>query len=48
MEDVIIEEGMTLFETEALTVLGNIQGYLIFFIVVLLCYFTYKFFRMFF
>lgn len=34
--------------TELLTVLGNIQGYLLFFVVVVLLYFTYKFFRMFF
>ena len=48
MEDVIIEEGMSLYETQVINVLGNIQGYLIFFIVVLLFYFAYKFLRMFF
>jgi len=36
------------YHYEVLTTLGNIQGYLIFFGVVLLCYFVYKFFRMFF
>lgn len=36
------------YESELLTVLGSIQGYLLFFVVVLLCYFAYKFFRMFF
>ena len=33
---------------QQLVVLGNIQAYLIFFVVVLLCFFSYKFFRMFF
>lgn len=33
---------------QQLIVLGNIQAYLIFFVVVVLCFFTYKFFRMFF
>ena len=33
---------------QQLIVLGNIQGYLIFALVVLLCFFVYKFFRMFF
>lgn len=33
---------------EAVEVLGNVYGLLIFFAVVLLCYFVYKFFRMFF
>lgn len=33
---------------QQLFVLGNIQGYLIFALVVLLCFFVYKFFRMFF
>lgn len=33
---------------QQLVVLGNIQGYLIFGLVVLLCFFAYKFFRMFF
>lgn len=33
---------------EMLVVLGNIQGLMIFFAVVLLCFFVYKFFRMFF
>ena len=33
---------------QQLIVLGNIQGYLIFSLVVLLCFFVYKFFRMFF
>ena len=40
-------EEMT-YEDELLTTLGNIQGMLIFFVVVLLCFFSYKFFRMFF
>lgn len=39
---------LTAYETEVLTVLGNIWGILIFFVVVVLCYFTYKFFRIFF
>lgn len=39
---------LTAYETELLTVLGNIWGILIFFVVVVLCYFTYKFFRIFF
>lgn len=38
----------TEYQTELLTVLGNIQGYLIFFVLVILLYFAYKFFRMFF
>ena len=38
----------TAYESELLTVLGSIQGYLLFFVVVLLCFFAYKFFRMFF
>jgi len=33
---------------ELLLVLGNIQGYLLFFVVVILLFFVYKFFRMFF
>lgn len=33
---------------ELLLVLGNIQGYLVFFVVVVLLYFSYKFFRIFF
>ena len=33
---------------ELLLVLGNIQGYLLFFVVVILLYFVYKFFRIFF
>jgi len=33
---------------ELLLVLGNIQGYLLFFVVVVLLYFAYKFFRIFF
>lgn len=33
---------------ETLAALGNIQGLMTFFAVVLLCYFVYKFFRMFF
>lgn len=38
----------TAYEQEVLTTLGNIWGILIFFVVVILCYFTYKFFRIFF
>lgn len=38
----------TAYETEVLNVLGNIWGILIFFVVVILCYFAYKFFRIFF
>lgn len=33
---------------ELLLVLGNIQGYLLFFVVVILLFFVYKFFRIFF
>lgn len=33
---------------ESLVVMGQIQGYLIFFILVILLYFVYKFFRIFF
>ena len=33
---------------ETLVVLGNMQGYMLFSIVVLLCFFVYRFFRMFF
>lgn len=33
---------------ETLEVLGNIQGLMTFFAIVLLCFFVYKFFRMFF
>lgn len=33
---------------ETLAVPGNMQGYMLFFIVVLLCFFVYRFFRMFF
>lgn len=36
------------YEVETLNVLANIQGYLIFFVVVILLYFAYKFLRMFF
>ena len=38
----------TAYQSELLTVLGSIQGYLLFFVVVLMCYLVYKFFRMFF
>ena len=38
----------TQYHYEVLDTLGNIQGYLIFFGVVLLCYFVYRFLRMFF
>lgn len=36
------------FEEQVLTVLGNIQGYLIFFALVIMLVAVYKFFRMFF
>ena len=36
------------FEEELLTSMGYLEGFLLFFVVVILCYFTYKFFRMFF
>ena len=36
------------YEEQMLQVLGNIQGYLLFFVVVVLLYFCYKFLRMFF
>lgn len=39
---------LTARSEEMLEVLGNIEGLLIFFAVVLLCFFVYKFFRMFF
>lgn len=35
-------------QVELLNIYGDIQGYFIFFIVVILCFFVYKFFRMFF
>lgn len=36
------------YEVQVLTTLGSIQAYLLFIVVVILLYFTYKFFRMFF
>jgi hypothetical protein len=42
----VIDENQ--YHYEVLDTLGNIQGYLIFFGVVLLCYFVYRFLRMFF
>lgn len=35
-------------QEELLAVLGNMQGYLIFFVTVILLFFVYRFFRMFF
>lgn len=39
---------LTVRAEETLSVLGNIEGLMTFFVVVLLCFFVYKFFRMFF
>lgn len=39
---------LTVRAEETLAVLGNIQGLMTFFAVVLLCFFVYRFFRMFF
>ena len=39
---------LTVRVEETLSVLGNIQGLMTFFAVVLLCFFVYRFFRMFF
>lgn len=39
---------LTVRAEETLEVLGNMQGLMTFFAVVLLCFFVYKFFRMFF
>ena len=36
------------FEDELLNTLGYVKGFLLFFVVVVLCFFTYKFFRIFF
>jgi hypothetical protein len=36
------------YEVQVLTTLGSIQAYLLFIVVVIMLYFTYKFFRMFF
>ena len=36
------------YDEQTLEVLGNIQAYLLFFVVVILLYFSYKFLRMFF
>ena len=41
-------ESSTAIQTETLVHLGNIEGYALFGVVVCLCFFTYKFFRMFF
>lgn len=48
---VVISEDETTpasYEEQTLQVLGNIQGYLLFFVVVVLLFFSYKFLRMFF
>ena len=42
------EESPASYEEQTLQVLGNIQAYLLFFVVVILLYFSYKFLRMFF
>ena len=42
-----LEEILVVFQ-EILVVLGNMYGLMIFFAVVLLCWFVYRFFRMFF
>ncbi len=44
------EQAETLIQRveELLVVLGNVQGYILFFVVVVLFYFAYRFLRMFF
>lgn len=43
-----VETAPVSYEVQTLEVLGNIQAYLLFFVVVVLLYFSYKFLRMFF
>lgn len=45
---VVVEEADTAFQTELLSVLGLIAGILVFFVVVILFWAVFKFFRLFF